>query len=310
MDRILAMRAFVLAADAESFTVAALRLEISPQAVSKLISALESQLGSRLLRRTTRRMSLTEEGAAYLEGARAILADLDGLENDVRARGTDPAGLVRLAAPTTFGHLHLMAPIATFLDSHPKISMRMDLADRSVDLVEEAYDLAVRIGAPGPDSSNLVRRFGVARRVLCASPAHLARRGHPAKPEDLADHSAVLDLNHARSDRWTLKRGEETRHVKVSGRIQVNSADATRVAALAGLGVLLAPTFAVGDDLREGRLVRVLPEWSAEPLDLQAIFPPGKGLAPKVRLLVDHLARCFGSKPPWDEGLNFQDGSS
>ena len=298
MDRLAGMRAFVVAADAGSFTAAADRLGTTPQAVSKLVAALEGELGSRLLARTTRRMHLTETGEAYLERARAVLADLEALEDDVKARRSEPAGVLRMSAPVSFGWLHLAEPVSVFLERHPKIEVRLELSDRRVNLVEEGFDLAVRIGPAGP-VGNVVRKLATARMILAAAPGYLERNGRPTQPQGLDGHAFVLDTNAPRPDRWTLSDGEREVEVKVGGRLSVNSADAAAAAAHHGAGLLLGPDFVLGPQIRSGRLVHVLPGWSAGELPIHAVFPAARGLAPKVRLMVDHLAERFGGATPW-----------
>ncbi len=300
MDRIEAMRLFAAVAEHGGFTQAARREGVSPAQVSKKVAALESLLGARLLDRTTRSVSLTAAGAAYLEGARPLLADLDALEDGVRAEHSEPAGALRISAPLTFGTRRLMPVVLAFLKAHPNVEARLSLSDRMVDLVLEGFDVAVRIGRL--DDSSLI-----ARRLAPAKVALVVKAGHPAEsivsPSDLEKYTCVIDTNVPSPRRWTFEKNGSVEEAHVSGGLHVNSADAARCAALEGYGVILVPTFVIGEDVAAGRLTRLLCDWTPEHRDIWAVFPQNRFLSGRVRLFVDHLAEAFGPEPEWDEGL-------
>ncbi len=294
MDRLEAMRVFALVAELGGFSDAARRLDVSPAHVSKAVAKLEAHLGVRLLNRTTRRVSLTSAGSAYLDRARGVLAEFDALEEGVRAAHAEPAGLVRVSAPIVFGAREVTPLVLSFLEAYPRVDVRLSLADRMVDLVDEGFDLAVRIG-------NLADSSLVARRLAASSVVLVAARGHPAlttvrAPADLEAQACVVDTNISSPQRWVLERDGEVVDVRVNGRLWVNSAEATRQAVLAGFGVGLLPGFVADVDLEAGRLAPVLPEWRPSARDVWAVFPQNRMLAARVRLFIDHLADGFAQR--------------
>ncbi len=291
MDRIEAMRLFVAVVDQGGFSHAARHEGVSPAHVSKKVAKLEERLGVRLLERTTRAVSLTPAGAAYLERVKAILADLDGLEEELAAAQTRAAGLVRLTAPVDFGARRLTPVVLSFLDAHPQVEVRLALTDRYVDLVDEGFDLAVRIGRLS-DSSLIARRLSASGLMLAAHPDHPAVAG-AREPQDLTRYDCIIDSNVAQPRRWRLARDGETAEVRVSGRLTVNSPEAVRLAVLAGHGVALAPAFAVEQDVAAGRLAAVLADWTPEPRDIWVVFPQNRYLSTRVRLFVEHVAGAF-----------------
>lgn len=294
--------AFVRVAETGSFSEAARRLNLSKSMISRQVSALEADLGVRLLHRTTRSLSPTEAGKAYLERCQRILADLDEANELVSHLQAVPRGKLRVSAPLSFGISHLAACLPKFLERHPEIQLEMGFTDRHVDLVEEGWDVAVRIGRLA-DSSLIVRRLAPIRRVAAAAPSYLERRGAPLRPEDLVSHDCLSHSNLRQSDWRFLGADGKPMQVEVSGRFQADNGDVLRVMALAGLGVVLLPSFFLGDDIRAGRLVQVLHH--AIPMDtaLYAVYPHGRHLSPKVRAFVDFLAEMFGPEPYWDEGI-------
>lgn len=281
MDRFAALEAFVAIADAGSLAGAARRLRSSAPSVSRTLAGLEEALGARLVTRTTRSLSLTETGLAYLTTARRVLAEL--AEADAAAAGTRaaPVGRLRLTAPLTFGRMHL-APVArAFLETAPGVSVDMMLADRVVDLVEEGFELALRIGALA-DSSLLARRVGQVRRMLLASPAYLAAHGMPAAPADLAAHRFIAFGPTALDDAWVGAR--------VTPRLHVNDAPVAIEAVLAGEGMTVAYSYVVAAPLVEGRLVEVLGTHAPAPVPVQLVWPAGRHAAARLRAFVDFAA--------------------
>jgi DNA-binding transcriptional LysR family regulator len=281
MDRLAALEAFVAIADAGSLAGAARRLRSSAPSVSRTLAGLEEALGARLVTRTTRSLSLTETGLAYLATARRVLMDL--AEADAAAAGTRaaPVGRLRLTAPLTFGRMHL-APVArAFLEAAPGVSVEMMLADRVVDLVEEGFELALRIGALA-DSSLLARRVGQVRRMLLASPAYLAAHGTPETPLALADHRFVAFGAVAMDDGWSGAR--------VTPRLHVNDAPVAIEAVLAGEGLTVAYSYVVAEALASGRLVEVLGAHAPASVPVQLVWPAGRHAAARLRAFVDFAA--------------------
>lgn len=298
-----AMAVFVNVVESGSFSGAARTLNLSKSAVSKTVSRLEESLGTRLLNRTTRKLSLTEAGRAYYEGCRRMLNEAEAASQAVYRLNDAPRGTLRVNLPMSFGILQVAPLLPAFLERYPEINLDAAFEDRVVDLVEEGYDLAIRIGVLA-DSSLIARRLAPNRRILCAAPAYLERCGAPQSPESLAAHSCLLYSYQASGDTWQLNGPEGERSVRVNGRVRLNNGEAIRCAAVAGLGIAYLPTFIAGADLQAGRLVAVLPEWIDGGLGaVHAVYPAGRHLSPKVRVFIDYLASCFGSEPSWDRDL-------
>ena len=303
LQHLSAMAVFARVVEAGSFSAAARELALSKSAVSKQVARLEDRLGVRLLNRTTRRLSLTEAGAAFYEGCRQMLGEAEAAEAAVSHLAAAPRGTLRVNAPMSFGVLHVAPALPDFLERYPELAVEMALNDRVVDLVEEGFDVGVRIGALH-DSSLIARRLAPARRLPCAAPSYVARAGAPEQPEDLREHACLLYSYQATGREWRFRGPEGERRVTVSGRLETNNGDALRAAALSGAGVALLPSFIIGDDLRQGRLRRLLPGWEgSEPTAVHAVYPARTNLSPKVRVFVDFLAERFGPEPYWDEGL-------
>lgn len=302
MDRLDDMLAFIKVVDTKSFTAAADRLNLSKSVVSRRIGELENRLGARLLNRTTRKLSLTEVGQAYYERCTRILNDLEEAEQAVADLHAAPRGKLRLNAPVSFGVTHLAPAIAEFLERHPSIEIDMDLNDRYVDLIDEGYDVAVRVGKLR-DSTLIARRLAPARRVVCASPAYLEKHGTPQVPEDLINHNCLIYTNVPVAEQWQFKVDGEIRSVRVSGPIRSNNGDLLREAALAGLGIILTPTFLCGESLSSGSLKWMLSDYVFSDISVNAVYPHNRHLSPKVRVFVDFLAKRFGPRPYWDCAL-------
>jgi DNA-binding transcriptional LysR family regulator len=297
------MAIFVSVVESESFTGAARELGLSKSAVSKQIARLEDRLGARLLNRTTRRLSLTEAGTAFYEGCRRVVDEAEVAEQRVSRLSAAPRGLLRVNAPMSFGVRHVGPCLSDFLSACPELTLDLALNDRLVDLVEEGYDVAVRIGVLA-DSSLVARRLAPSHLVLCAAPGYLVARGRPAAPEDLARHDCASYSYRTAGPEWRFLGPDGLRRVKVSGRVTVNNGDVLLAAALRGLGIVMLPSFIAGDALRAGHLERVLPEWRvAEEANVYAVYPASRNLSPKVRVFVDFLAERFGEAPYWDEGI-------
>lgn len=292
MDKFLEMQAFAAVVDAGSFVKAADALAASKAAVSRYVADLEARLGVRLLHRTTRRLSLTEEGQVFFARCKELLAEVEEAEAEITSQSGEASGLVKINLPVTFGIRHLAPLWAEFMKAHPKVRLDITLADRVVDLVEEGYDLAVRI-ASLPSSTLVSRRLATTRMVLCASPEYLRVRGTPAHPQELVDHSVLAYSYWSTRDEWRFEGPDGPVSVKTQPDLHSNSGDVCRAAALSHQGVILQPTFLVGEDLAAGRLVELLPEYRSLELGIYAIYPTRKHVAPKVRVLIDFLVKAF-----------------
>ena len=300
MERLDAVRVFDKVAELESFTGAARALGISKAQVSKQVAGLEDRLGARLLNRTTRRMSLTEVGRAYLARARAALEQLEEAERAVQSLQAEPRGTLRVAAPMGFGIRHLAPALPDYLKRHPDLGVDLDFNDRQVDLVEEGYDLAIRV-ARLADSSLVARRLAPCRRVVAAHPDYWDRHRRPARPEELAGHACLIYAYLANPDEWTFRGPDGPIRVRVRGRIRANNGDALVAAAAAGLGVSLVPTFHCSEELAAGRLETVLDDFMDDhAVSVYAVWPHNRHLSAKVRTFVDFLAERFGPEPYWD----------
>lgn len=287
MDRLTADRMFAAVVEAGSFAAAAQRLSTSSGQASKLVSRLEAELGVRLLHRSTRALSTTEAGQAYYDRLRPILEEFDALAEEMRERGTSLRGRIRLTAPLTFGTLRLGPILMDFARAHPGISLEVDLTDRLVSLVDEGFDLAVRVGRPR-DSSLLARRLGETRVIAVASPAYLDGRGAPEGPQDLARHDCIIDTNSREPLRWPLAGGTA---VPVRGRLTFNNASLCLEAAEAGLGIASLPDFVATEALSAGRVLRVLEGEADVALPILALTPSGRHLPAKLRALIEALHR-------------------
>lgn len=292
MDRIDALRLFISVAEFGSFTRAAEKEAITPGAASKQITALEARLQARLFERTTRSVRLTDAGVALLERVKPWLSEYDALEDGIAECEAAPAGLLRVSAPVDFGARRLMGPVAEFMAQWPAVEVRLSLADRMVDLVEEGFDVGVRIGNL-PDSALIARQLAPACMVAVAAPTYLEAAGAPQVPADLAVHDVIIDRNKPAPQLFKFNRGEDEQEVRVTGRLTLNGASAAIEAAASGVGIACSPRWAAEDALADGRVVQILPEWEPEHRHLWAVFPSSRYMAHRVRLFVDFLAGHF-----------------
>ena len=300
MDQLAAIEAFVRVAELGSFSRAAERLHSSKSAVSRQIGALEAELGARLLHRTTRALTLTEAGRSYFAQAARILADLAEANASVGQLQAAPRGRLRVSAPMSFGFQHLAPAVPDFLERYPDVEIELAMNDRYVDLVDEGFDMAVRIGALA-DSSLVARKLAPARRTVCAAPAYLHKRGTPASPDDLKAHECLCYSNVGAAQEWRFVRPDgRPWPVEVRGRLHANNGDALRAAALRGFGLAVLPSFLVGRDFQSGALVSVLEPFMPQDGAVHAVYPHARHLSPKVRAFVDFLAERFGPDPYWD----------
>lgn len=292
---------FVKVVELSSFTAAAEALEMSQPVVSKAVTRLEEKLGARLLNRTTRRLSLTEAGSELYRRSVRALEEIENAEIEVARFQTEPRGTLRVSAPMSFSILQLGAKLQTFLERYPGVHVELNLDDRQVDLVEEGFDVAIRI-ANLRDSNLVARKIVPCRQVICASPAYLDKHGTPERPEDLLEHNCILYsfLTHAREWRLTDTEGQ-THVVPLKGSLQTNNGLVNRAAAISGTGILMLPTFYIGDQLRSGELKPILCKFRPADIAVYAVYPERRNLSPKVRAFVDFLAAAFGPEPAWEK---------
>ncbi len=282
---------------------AARELGLTPSGVSRVLSRLEERLGVRLLQRTTRKVSLTEEGGVFHARTGQILNDLADAEAEMRKSAVHPRGNLRMTAPVVLGRLHLSPLLSKLMQRHPELGVDFQLVDRFVDLVDEGLDLAIRVGALA-DSRLIARRLCANRRVLMASPQYLARRGTPQTPEELSEHDCLLFTGFTRPREWRLVGPDGPLSVEVSGRMASNNVDALCDTALGGEGITMGATLQAWPYLRSGELVRVLCDYEFAPSAIFAVFPSARQLSTKVRAMVDFLSEEWTDPPMWDLELN------
>lgn len=297
MNLLQCMKTFTAVVEAGSFIGAMDAVELSKAGVSRQVNELEEHLGTRLLQRTTRRLSLTSDGQTYYQRCKELLLAVEEAEAEVGSSTGQAHGRMRIGAPQTFGVLHLAALWGRFAAENPRVSLDIVLSDSVLDIVEERYDLVVRI-AQLPDSSLVSRSLARTRMVLCTSPVYLAQRGTPSHPEDLMRHDVVSYSNWSEGDAWSFKGPKGDVTVRTISRIHANNGDTCRAAALAHQGIIMQPDFLIYEDLRRGALVEVMPEFQGIELGIFAVYPTRKQLPLKVRRLVDFLVAALKT-PPW-----------
>jgi DNA-binding transcriptional LysR family regulator len=292
--------AFVAVVEQGSISAAARVLDRDPSVISRRLDALEARLGVRLLSRTTRRITLTEAGAAYLTRVRTILSELSAADSEAAEGAAAPRGLLRLSLPATFARRWIAPWLPAFVAAYPDVQLELIHSDRFVDLIADGFDAAVRIGALS-DSSLVVRHLAQFETILCASPSYVARQGVPSRPEDLAQHQCLRFPKEGFRQSWKLRNGDQHMTQRVSGSIVSDEGEGLLVACLAGAGILPASDWEIGQELADGRLVRVLPGWRFdEDGAVQVVLPPGRLIPAKTRVFVDWLVRDFGpALPPW-----------
>jgi DNA-binding transcriptional LysR family regulator len=296
MDRLDAMRVFVRVAELGSFSAVAQQLGVARSVVTRQVAALEAHLGTKLMARSTRRLSLTSAGTAYLEKCRVILNLVDSAETDVAEERAVARGNIRIGLPLSFGLKRLAPLLLEFAERHPEVSLKMDYTDRRVDLVEEGFDLSVRITARlGP--TDVVRKLGSCRLVTVASPAYLARHGRPRRPADLAGHECLAYTGDANPNAWSYGTGDRAESVYVRSRFSANNGDVLAEAAAQGHGITLQPDFIAAPYLQDGRLERVLEEFALPELGVYALLPGTRHMPYRVRVLIDFLSQRLRAAP-------------
>jgi DNA-binding transcriptional LysR family regulator len=299
MDHLTGMAVFAKVVETGTFTGAAKALGLSKGAVSKQVARLEDRLGARLLNRTTRRSSLTEVGSAFYERCRRIVAEAEEAELAVTRLHAEPRGTLRVNLPMSFGLRHIAEALPDFMAAYPEINLDVTLDDRVVDVIDEGYDLVVRI-TDLPDSTLIARRIAPFRVATCAAPAYWDAHGRPRHPDDLRGHACLLYSYLSNLNEWRFRGSAGPIAVRVDGPLRGNNGDMLRAAAVAGRGIIHSPTFIVGADLQAGRLECVLTEFEEEARGIYAVYPQNRHLTAKVRAFVDFMTARFGDSPAWD----------
>lgn len=300
MDTLISMKVFARVVEASSFAGAAKRLDMTSAMVTRHVANLEAKLGARLLNRNTRGLSLTEPGSAYYERCAQILEQIDEAENVATQATAKPTGVLRMSAPVSFGVHHLTPVLPEFLAAHPEIRLDVELNDRLVDLVGDGFDLAIRIGRQ-IQPSLIARRIAPAKMIICASPAYLARHGEPRTAQELERHNCLTYSYLAREEEWRFPHDGSDVFVRVDGSIRANNGDMLCVAAAAGVGIVMLPTFIAGEHVRAGRLQRILTDYALPELGVFAVYPSRRHLSLKVRTFIDFLVSRWGDRPAWDD---------
>jgi DNA-binding transcriptional LysR family regulator len=299
IDHASEMTAFVRVVDSRGFSAASSSLGLTPSAVSKLVTRLETRLGVRLLQRTTRALHLTAEGEVFHAAARRILAEIETLENQVSGQGSTPQGLLRVTTSLAFSTHQLTPVLPEFLARYPQVRLELLPTDRIVDMIEEGLDVALRIGRLA-DTSFMARKIGEDRRLICAAPSYLAQHGAPGRPEDLAGHNCILSRERAALNRWQFRIDGEIRIIDVTGRLAVDEGELQLQLAVQGLGIVRLTRLTVAQAVRTGALVPLLDAFSADdPVAIHAVYPHRRHLAPRVTAFVNFLIEKF-TPPPWE----------
>jgi len=290
---------FARVVEAGSFSAASRELGQSPSAVSKQIAALEDHVGVRLLVRSKHGVTLTDDGVAFYEHCAEIRRSIAAAEDLVVSFGDHPKGLLRISATVAFGKAQVMPALPAFMAAHPDVRVAVDFTDRRLDHSQDQIDVAIQFTEQIEDQSLVARKIAHNRRVICASPDYLARAGVPQKPRDLAAHNCLQLSTVSRFNDWYFSDLDES-GLRLRGNFEANSADAVYHATLAGIGVARLSTYLIGDDLRSGRLVRVLPGYEDNGSAVYAVYSAKRNLPPKVRAFIDHLVAEFSPVPPWE----------
>lgn len=288
MDKLMGMTVFVKVARAGSFAAGARELGISRAMATKHIMQLEGALGSRLFNRTTRSLNLTDVGASYLERCQQVLVDIEEMEAAVTQLQTEPRGVLKISAPPVIGATHVTRAVVEFLRIHKDIKIDIVLQSSPGDLIDEGIDIAIFLGNLD-DTSMVARKLATSPQVVCASPEYLKTHGVPLTPDDLVNHSCLVNWAIAPRHKWQFKTESGLKVINVSGRVQTNAAHSIRIAAINGLGLVMLPTYIVGGDIEKGLLKTVLENYSLPPLDIHAVYPHRKYLSAKVRAFLDFL---------------------
>jgi len=293
------MAAFVRVVEAKGFAAASGALGLSPSAVSKLITRLETRLGVRLLQRTTRALHLTAEGEAFYAAARRIVSEIETIEEQIAGQRDTPHGLLRVTTSLAFSTHQLAPVIQEFMARYPQVQLELLPTDRVVDMVEEGVDIAIRIGRLA-DTSFMARKIGEDKRLICAAPSYLARHGTPRRPEELVRHNCIVSRERPYLNRWPFRIDGEVREIEVAGRVAISEGEMQMQIALQGIGIVRLTRLTMAQAIRDGTLVPLLGDFSADdPVPIHAVYPHRRHLAPKVPAFVNFLIEKF-TPPPWE----------
>ncbi|MEZ8725002.1 LysR family transcriptional regulator [Vibrio cyclitrophicus] len=292
------LKLFVRLASTHNISMAGQELGLSPAVASSHISKLEDNLGARLVHRTTRKVSLTEEGEAFLPHAEEVLSSVDAAKSAVGVGCDSPIGTLRVTASASFGRLHLVPALPGFLDRYPGLKVDLRLSDSMVDLVEGGFDIAIRISEL-KDSTLIARKLARDKRVVCASPDYLIKYGNPAKPQDLNDHQCISLIG---LENWIFNTENGPKTIKASGSLRADNGEALRDAAIGGLGITVTSNWCAYEQLKNGQLIKILEDYSltSEPA-IWAVYPSSRLIAPKVRAFIDYFSEYYGNPPYWEQ---------
>ena len=300
MDKLTSMQAFLHVARLGSFSAAAGEMGLSKAMVSRHIGRLENDLGVQLINRTTRNLSLTEVGIAYRDRAREILNEIEETELAVSTLSSEPRGTLRIMAPTSFGSFHLARAIADYRRVYRRVSIDLQLTERTPDMVEEGLDMAIRIGGL-EDSSLVAQRLAEVRSVVCAAPEYLQAHGTPHTPAELVNHNCLIYSARLPADQWQFSDGDRVYRMHINGDVHSNVGDALRTAAIQGCGLAQLPMYMIGLDIKAGRLHPVLEDYAPPARPVYAVYLHRRHLSAKVRTFVDFLAKRFQPVPYWEQ---------
>ena len=300
MDKTAEMKIFIGAVEQGSFSAAGRALDLTPSAVSKQIQRLEDRLGVRLFNRSTRHIHLTEAGELFHERCKRIVDAIEEAEETVASLREQVRGRLKVSATAAFARGEVLPRLNAFLEQYPDLELQIELTDRPVDVVEEGFDAVIRLQEQVDDPSLIARKLAVNRRIICAAPAYIEAHGMPESPGDLLNHNCLTLYTVSRFNDWEFEGEEDSRVLHVSGNFQANTADALYAAALGGAGLARLSTWLVAPDIRAGRLVPVLPQYTHEKSAYYVLYPHRRHLSPKVRAFVDFLAEQFTPVPPWE----------
>lgn len=293
------LRLFIRVASLQNISMAGAELGLSPPVAGMHLNKLEESLGVKLLHRTTRKVSLTEEGRVFLPHAETILSAVDSAKASVGVGSFTPQGLIRIAAPSSFGRMHIIPALKTFLAEHPQLNIDLRLSDSIVDMVEGGFDIAIR-NATLSDSNLVARKLAFDRRIICASPDYIKKHGIPKSPLELLKHECI---NLTGIDHWNFQTSNGIEKVKIQGSIRVDNGESVRDLCVDGVGLTMCSMWCVYKELKENKLVQVLQDYSlVDDVAIWAVYPSSRLLAPKVRVFIDYLLKHFGDKPYWEKG--------
>lgn len=303
MGRYEQLEAFIEVVDQQSFSAAGEKMGLVKSVLSRRVSELETRLGVKLLNRTTRKLSLTSAGEQLYQQTSVLLSDLLDAEQKVSDEQVALSGRLKIAAPLSFGHRHLASAITEFVKLHPEIDISLDLNDREIDIVAEGFDMTIRIGEL-MDSTLIARNLGVIRFVTAASDAYLKQHGTPEHPNDLVNHQGLLYSNLTPKQQWQFTDNKQRIVAIPHTRLTANNGDFLRKAAINGLGIVNSPTFLLNEYIRSGALREILKGYQAKPTGIYALFPPGRLIPRRVKVLVEFLQKQYGDLPEWDKELS------